>query len=332
MNNQEGRQEIASEVRQRIYEKTQLTASAGIACNKMLAKISSDMNKPNGQFYLPPDREIIVNFIQSQNIRKIPGIGKVQEKILNELGVKTCADILRLKVDLSFVYNESLNFFLRAALGMGSTYHSNTYEDQKSISLSRTFHTTEDMIVIQERLKEYCQSLSDELIEKDAECKTVSVFVKNFRFENTNKSETSKKYLQKMEDIHEIAFRLLNTIKPFEPIRLLGVRASNLEFNRSKRKSIDSYWKIQEFSSSDKKDTKETEALKNQENSMRGIRIVRAQCPNCKDWMTLSEHRLEIHIGECNSQLKRKIQQETTAKKKKLMPKGATLDRFISKT
>ncbi|CAG9310471.1 unnamed protein product [Blepharisma stoltei] len=343
INNDEGRQVIASEIRAKIYEKTQLTASAGIACNKMLAKIASDANKPNGQFYLPPDRDTIINYLQNQNIRKIPGIGKVQEKILNELGVKTCADILRLKLELSFVYNESLNFFIRAALGIGSVHHSDVYEDQKSISISRTFKATNDMSFIDSKLRDFCESISEELIEKDAECKTVSVFVKTYKFENTNKSETSKRFIHKIDDIYNIAARLLATIKPFEPIRLLGLRASNLEFSRSKRKSIDSYWKIQEFtapeispvSTSEKEEPKTDESKEEFKEIMKGIKLIRQQCPKCQEWFTMSEYRMEIHIGECspeNFSLKRKIPVQQTTKKKLKTNNGVTLDKFFSKT
>lgn len=66
----------------RINEATKLTCSAGISCNKMLAKICTDMNKPNGQTYLKPEREEIMNFISNLPVRKIPGIGRMTELVL----------------------------------------------------------------------------------------------------------------------------------------------------------------------------------------------------------------------------------------------------------
>ena len=62
---------VVSEIRERIHSTTQLTASAGIASNKMLAKIASDMNKPNGQYMIPPSREKILEFIRKLPIRKV---------------------------------------------------------------------------------------------------------------------------------------------------------------------------------------------------------------------------------------------------------------------
>ena len=64
-------QRVVKEIRQRLQEKTKLTASAGIAPNKMLAKICSDMNKPNGQFFLEPSRESVIEFVRKLPIRKV---------------------------------------------------------------------------------------------------------------------------------------------------------------------------------------------------------------------------------------------------------------------
>jgi DNA polymerase kappa len=68
---------VVHELRARIFDATQLTVSAGIACNRMLAKIGSDQNKPNGQWYLPPVAEDVRMFMSKLPVRKLPGIGKV---------------------------------------------------------------------------------------------------------------------------------------------------------------------------------------------------------------------------------------------------------------
>jgi len=75
--------------------RTQLTSSAGIACNKMLAKICTDINKPNGQYRLPPDRDAIRAFVEALPIRKIPGVGKVTERLLAELGFTMAGHLVR---------------------------------------------------------------------------------------------------------------------------------------------------------------------------------------------------------------------------------------------
>jgi DNA polymerase-4 len=83
--------QIASEIRKNIFHETQLTASAGIAPNKFLAKVASDWKKPNGQFTITP--QMVGDFVKILEIKKIPGVGKVTTKKMHELGVQTCGDL-----------------------------------------------------------------------------------------------------------------------------------------------------------------------------------------------------------------------------------------------
>ena len=82
---------IAQEIRQAIFDELNLTASAGVAPLKFLAKIASDMNKPNGQFVIKPNE--VSEFIKTLSLNKIPGVGKVTSQRLLNMGLKTCADI-----------------------------------------------------------------------------------------------------------------------------------------------------------------------------------------------------------------------------------------------
>lgn len=83
--------QIAQEIRRRIRHTTGLTASAGIAPNKMLAKIASDWRKPNGQFEIKPDE--IRQFMQTLPVSKIWGVGKKSAKRLSDLKINTCGDL-----------------------------------------------------------------------------------------------------------------------------------------------------------------------------------------------------------------------------------------------
>lgn len=78
-----------------------LTASAGIAPNRMLAKVASDMRKPNGQFVIKPTRDAVLAFVRPLPVRKISGIGKVTGSVLERLGVVTCADMFEQRRMLS---------------------------------------------------------------------------------------------------------------------------------------------------------------------------------------------------------------------------------------
>jgi DNA polymerase IV len=88
--------EVAAHIRQAIFEETQLTASAGIAPNKFLAKIASDWNKPNGQYVIKP--AAVIDFLTPLPVGRLPGVGKVMETKLAELKIVTVGDLRQLAV------------------------------------------------------------------------------------------------------------------------------------------------------------------------------------------------------------------------------------------
>lgn len=88
---------IAQDIRQRIFQSQRLTASAGIASNKMLAKIASAWNKPNGQFVITPNK--ISEFIYQLPVDKLYGVGKVTTEKLHQLDIRTCGDLQKRSAD-----------------------------------------------------------------------------------------------------------------------------------------------------------------------------------------------------------------------------------------
>jgi DNA polymerase kappa len=127
------------EMRAKVKDETNLTASAGIAPNKMLAKICSDRNKPDGQFYLPFDRKTIIRFMHDLSIRKIQGVGRVNERLLEAVGIKTCGDIFTHRVTLSLMDKQfGLNFLLKTYLGIASNViRPGQREERKSVGSER---------------------------------------------------------------------------------------------------------------------------------------------------------------------------------------------------
>ncbi len=93
---------IAQAIRDDIWRELHLTASAGVAPLKFLAKIASDQNKPNGQFVIPPDD--VQNFVKNLPLAKIPGVGKVTNEKLQNLGLATCGDIQQ--AEKTMIYRE----------------------------------------------------------------------------------------------------------------------------------------------------------------------------------------------------------------------------------
>merc|ERR1712012_764890 len=112
---------VVNEMRAKIQEKTALTASAGISLNSLVAKICSDLNKPNGQYELL-DEDEMTKFVSELPIRKIGGIGNVTEQMLEVVGIKTCQDILDNRGSILLLFSEQTAAgFFRVALGLGCT-------------------------------------------------------------------------------------------------------------------------------------------------------------------------------------------------------------------
>ena len=91
---------VVAQLRAQVEAATSLTMSAGIAPNRMLAKICSDMNKPNGQYEMAFDRADITRFMRDLPVRKIPGFGRVTERCLEGLGVERCGQVYELRAGL----------------------------------------------------------------------------------------------------------------------------------------------------------------------------------------------------------------------------------------
>ncbi|XP_053859909.1 DNA polymerase kappa isoform X4 [Vidua macroura] len=244
-------EEVVKEIRFRIEQKTQLTASAGIAPNTMLAKMCSDRNKPNGQYRISPERLAVLDFLKDLPIRKVPGIGKVTEKMLKALGIVTCSELYKQRALLSLLFSEvSWRNFLDISLGLGST-HLEKDGERKSMSTERTFseiNTAEDQYSL---CRELCRDLAQELQKEGLKGKTVTLKLKNVNFEVKTRALTVLSSVSTEEEIFTVAKDLLGTeIDSVAPhplrIRLMGVRVSGFlteEEKKYQQKSITSFLK-----------------------------------------------------------------------------------------
>ncbi|XP_025913149.1 DNA polymerase kappa isoform X1 [Apteryx mantelli] len=244
-------EEVVKEIRFRIEQKTRLTASAGIAPNTMLAKMCSDHNKPNGQYRITPERQAVLDFMKDLPIRKVPGIGKVTEKMLKALGIVTCSELYQQRALLSLLFSEaSWHNFLDISLGLGST-HLEKDGERKSMSTERTFseiNTAEDQYSL---CRELCRDLAQELQKEGLKGKTVTLKLKNVNFEVKTRASTVPSSVSTEEEIFAVAKDLLGTeIDTVSPhplrIRLMGVRVSGFlseEEKKYQQKSITNFLK-----------------------------------------------------------------------------------------
>ncbi|XP_050045557.1 DNA polymerase kappa-like isoform X1 [Dermacentor andersoni] len=228
-------EDVVQEMRQKIFDATQLTASAGIAANMFLAKVCSDIRKPNNQFRLPNDVDSIRKFVSSLPIRKVPGIGGVQEQLLMALGVHTCHDIWIRRAEIGHLFGEvTARFYLRAALGLGCT-EVKCDSNRKSKSVEETFAEISNPQNLISKCEELCEELHQQIQEEGISGRVVTVKMKTVMFDVMTRSITLENATCKLETIKQAALRLLQqeiaAAKPGQPLRLrlMGVRLSGLD-------------------------------------------------------------------------------------------------------
>jgi DNA polymerase-4 len=219
---------IAKEIKRRIKDELQLTASAGVSINKFLAKVASDMQKPDGLTVIPPEKAEA--FIETLPIEKIPGIGKVTAEKMNKFGIKTGADIKRLELEeLVKRYGKTGSYYYHI---VRCDYNSPVVPDRirKSISVENTFNDDVDNDnTMLEELERLTANLEQHMKKTKTWGKTVTLKIKYHDFQLTTRSKTLKTFVNNKEEIFEVIKELLyKPEKPFKPVRLLGVGLSNL--------------------------------------------------------------------------------------------------------
>lgn len=226
--------EVVHEMRQKIEERTTLTASAGISFNTMLAKISSDQNKPNGQHEIL-DESKAKEFVSTLPVRKVGGIGNVTEQLLQVLGVEKCQDILEHRGSILLLFSElSAVSFFRIALGIGSIDIADmAHRERKSMSTETTFKDTSDPQKLREICSDLCAELASDLQGESLQGRQVTVKIKTHKFAIKTKVSNLLQPTAKSEIICQTAFKILHSLmelceeKPLT-LRLLGVRMSEL--------------------------------------------------------------------------------------------------------
>jgi len=157
--------DVVSELRAAVKSETGLTVSAGIGPTKLVAKIAADINKPNGQCEVPDDRDGVMAFMRPLPIRKIYGVGRVTERWLDALEVRTVGDIWDKRGTLALVYGPNgFNHLLGAYLGIGSSHvEPGRREDRKSVGCEETFATIFRYTDLEAQLQAIANNLAGDL-------------------------------------------------------------------------------------------------------------------------------------------------------------------------
>jgi DNA polymerase-4 len=217
----------ARELKQRIFAERQLTTSIGIAGNKMLAKLASDFQKPNG-LTLVPERDK-VEFLRPMNVRAIHGVGKVTEQVLINAGIKTIADLQDHKGDLRALVGSWAPTLKRFAFGEDERALE-LGDDPKSISSENTFlRDTADRRVLRDCLREQAEDIARSLARKRLEAQTVQVKVRYSDFTTLTRQISVEDGVNSAPEIYRLAAHLLAREKLVSrPLRLLGIGVSGL--------------------------------------------------------------------------------------------------------
>ena len=217
---------MAKEIRQKIVESTQLTASAGISYNKFLAKVASDINKPNGQYVIKPGEGEA--FVQTLAIGKFYGIGKVTEAKMHSLKIYTGADLKSWsKEELSQYFGKSSGYYYSIARGVDNRPVSN-HRVRKSLGSETTFQQdVNDVNEMRFCLEQLAQEVIQNLRSKRLLSYRVTLKIKYANFQQITRSMTFDNPIFEINRIKEIIPLLLKkTEVETRSVRLLGVTLS----------------------------------------------------------------------------------------------------------
>lgn len=226
---------IAKQIRDRIKEKTGLNASAGISINKFIAKIASDINKPNGQKTVQPEE--VIEFLEELDIRKFYGVGKVTAEKMYRLGIFSGKD-LKLKSEeyLTEHFGKSGAHFYNVVRGIHLS-EVKPHRIRKSLGAERTFsENISSEIFMLERLENIAEEIERRLKKSKVAGKTITLKIKYSDFTLQTRSKTIHYYIANKDLILEIAKELLYQEKMKNSVRLLGISLSNLNTEKGESK------------------------------------------------------------------------------------------------
>ncbi len=241
--------DVAQEIRRRIREELQLTASAGVSYNKILAKIASDYRKPDGMTVIHPDRAL--DFIANLSIEQFWGVGPRTAERMHYMGIFTGRDLRKCSLaHLQETFGKMGQVYYDFARGIDLRPVEVDYV-RKSVGCEQTFETdivSNSAVLIE--LYHTVLELEGRLKKQDFDGRTLTLKVKYADFTQITRSMTQHKMLHTKDDILPVAKRLLKDVKysTLKPIRLIGLSVSNpsSEANMHREEWVEGYLEFEE--------------------------------------------------------------------------------------
>jgi DNA polymerase-4 len=231
--------DIAKLIKQAIKDELQLTASAGISINKFVAKIASDMNKPDGLTFIGPSS--IESFMEKLAVEKFFGVGKVTAEKMKKMGLFTGADLKQLPEDeMVKHFGKAGRFYYQIARGIDNR-EVQPNRETKSIGAEDTFPY--DLTEIEEmnvELDKLSQTVANRLQQYQLKGRTTTLKIKYSDFKQITRNYSVTEPVGDFETISQTAKNLLLATEPEgKRIRLLGITLSNFGEMALKQKRID---------------------------------------------------------------------------------------------
>jgi DNA polymerase-4 len=222
-------EEIVKRIKERIREETGLTCSIGIGPNKLLAKIASDMKKPDGLTIISPTDIKIM--IWPLPVRKLWGVGPKTEKRLQDAGIMTIGDLASIpREKLIEDFGQSYGDYLYEASRGIDESPLITHWEPKSMSRETTFQKdTDNWNIISKNLAELTRDVVESMKESGYQGKTVTIKIRFSNFETHTRAKTLDDFTDSLDIMRKAAFEIFGRIELKKKVRLIGVRVSNLK-------------------------------------------------------------------------------------------------------
>jgi DNA polymerase-4 len=220
---------VAKQIRQQIFDELHLTASAGVAPNKFLAKIASDWRKPNGLFVIQPHE--VQEFLMSLPVGRVPGVGQVTEARMKQLGISTVGDVF--VRELQVLEAQFGKYGLRLYQLARGIDHNPVVPNRssKSISAEDTFERDIPLIETEELIRKLAEKVWASSRQNARMARTIVLKLKTKEFATLTRSLTPQMMPTSLEDFASVAVSLRERVElgPAQLYRLVGLGLSNFQ-------------------------------------------------------------------------------------------------------